>query len=124
MPKPPVCAIPFFDDDGTDAFWKNKTIDDLARAEKCLKPRAQWGKVAPPYDVRTSSYVYKGPELYTTNHETVPQLIEKGDVELLSALIFCGHLPQGLDCPDPEFGLTPAYLAVSRGVVRCLRELP
>ena len=67
----------------------------------------------PPWDAATGTFVYERPKLHTTNHETVPELIENGDVELLNALLDCGHLPEGLDRPDPEFGLTAAYLAVT-----------
>lgn len=67
-------------------------------------------------------YVYPGPTLRTTNHETVPQLIEAGDVELLEALVKAGHMPQGLSEAD-ELGLTPAYLAVTFDRPEVLRFL-
>ena len=114
-PEPEPCAsyVGFFGDDGTDAFVEAAALDDLSRMHKCIRPQAQWGKRTPPWDAATGTFVYERPELHTTNHETVPELIENGDVELLNALLDCGHLPEGLDRPDPEFGLTAAYLAVT-----------
>lgn len=57
-------------------------------------------------------YVYEEPKLWTTNHATLPQLIEAGDVEVLETLVRAGHLPQGLQDPD-ELGLSPSFLAVT-----------
>lgn len=70
----------------------------------------------------SNRYVYDEPKLWTTNHETIPQLIEAGDVEALEALVRAGHLPQGLQDPD-ELGLSPSFLAVTfdrPGVLRLL----
>mmetsp|Transcript_17451 Transcript_17451/g.53110 ORF Transcript_17451/g.53110 Transcript_17451/m.53110 type:complete len:271 (+) Transcript_17451:73-885(+) len=103
----------FFDDDGTDAWWRDKRLLDVERMQKVLRPPHMWRQHAARWNTAAGCYAYAGPELFTTNHDTVPQLIEAGDVELLEKLLECGHLPRGLAEADPESGLSPAYIAVA-----------
>mmetsp|Transcript_13805 Transcript_13805/g.18438 ORF Transcript_13805/g.18438 Transcript_13805/m.18438 type:complete len:200 (-) Transcript_13805:13-612(-) len=65
------------------------------------------------WDHGKQKYVYDGPKFRSTNHNTIPMLIESGDIELLEILLRTGHLhAQSLKYFD-EMGLNPAYLAIT-----------
>lgn len=52
------------------------------------------------------------PIFRSCRHETVPQLIEAGEVEMLELLVRTGHIAPSQLGMESELGLTPAYLAV------------